>query len=350
MDEAPDGAAVGCGADSIQVDLADDRVPVIVEVCLKETSVADVRDIDCAVRRFLDARTLHACDYRLSVPEDEHNFLHENAAEIRILGADEGVRRGTPLLPWQVNARIFIFQVRITFAYFVFSSWTSPLRHIPFVLQLNNEGPADDDEGDEGVAFFKEWILPSQEFHAMWDTLYYEDGIKRRLLNYAHTALLFSEQGVNSHIVSWNRVVLLHGPPGTGKTSMCKALAQRLSILFSHRYQHSQLVEVNAHSLFSKWFSESGKLVSKLFAKIQDLAEDNEALVFVLIDEIESLTAARKSAVSGSEPSDALRAVNALLTQLDALKRFPNVMVLTTSNVTEAIDVAFVDRADVKVT
>lgn len=31
--------------------------------------------------------------------------------------------------------------------------------------------------------------------------------------------------------------------------------------LFPNRYPQSQLVEVNAHSLFSKWFSESGKLV-----------------------------------------------------------------------------------------
>ena len=30
-------------------------------------------------------------------------------------------------------------------------------------------------------------------------------------------------------------------------------------------------MEVNAHSLFSKWFSESGKLVSRLFAKIMEL-------------------------------------------------------------------------------
>jgi SpoVK/Ycf46/Vps4 family AAA+-type ATPase len=52
--------------------------------------------------------------------------------------------------------------------------------------------------------------------------------------------------------------------------------------------------------------------------------------------------------VGGSEPSDAIRAVNALLTQLDQLKRFPNAMVLTTSNITEAIDLAFVDRADIK--
>jgi hypothetical protein len=55
-----------------------------------------------------------------------------------------------------------------------------------------------------------------------------------------------------------------------------------------------------------------------------------------------------QAAVSGSEPSDAIRAVNSLLTHLDQLRRFPNVMVLTTSNITAAIDVAFVDRADIK--
>ena len=60
--------------------------------------------------------------------------------------------------------------------------------------------------------------------------------------------------------------------------------------------------------------------------------------------QVESLTAARKAAISGSEPSDAIRVVNALLTQIDQIKRYPNVMILTTSNVTGAIDLAFVDR------
>ena len=51
---------------------------------------------------------------------------------------------------------------------------------------------------------------------------------------------------------------------------------------------------------------------------------------------------------TSSEPSDSIRVVNALLTQLDSISHYPNVLVLTTSNITGAIDLAFVDRADIK--
>lgn len=54
-------------------------------------------------------------------------------------------------------------------------------------------------------------------------------------------------------------------------------------------------------------------------------------------DEVESLTAARASAGSGTEPSDALRVVNALLTQLDKLRLKKNVLVMSTSNLVKAI-------------
>lgn len=40
--------------------------------------------------------------------------------------------------------------------------------------------------------------------------------------------------------------------------------------------------------------------------------------------------------------------VNALLTQLDKLKQFPNVLVMATSNLAGSIDSAFIDRADIK--
>ncbi|XP_041104525.1 pachytene checkpoint protein 2 homolog isoform X2 [Polyodon spathula] len=74
--------------------------------------------------------------------------------------------------------------------------------------------------------------------------------------------MLFSNRSVDSNLIAWNRVVLLHGPPGTGKTSLCEGLPQKLAIRLSQRN--------------------------------------------------------------------------------------PNVVILTTSNVTEKIDLAFVDRADIK--
>ncbi|XP_035241560.1 pachytene checkpoint protein 2 homolog [Anguilla anguilla] len=217
------------------------------------------------------------------------------------------------------------------------------------IFSLNDEGPSTLNlEEEEDLSAANHWLLPAAEFHGIWESLVYEDGVKTQLLDYVSTTIFFSDKSVNSNLISWNRVVLLHGPPGTGKTSLCKALAQKLSIRLSNRYTYGQFVEINSHSLFSKWFSESGKLVTKMFQKIQQLIDDKEALVFVLIDEVESLTAARNAAQAGTEPSDAIRVVNSVLTQLDQIKRHPNVVILTTSNVTEKIDLAFVDRADIK--
>lgn len=295
-----------------------DQEIVHVEVCQKPSSTVIQAIIKTHVANFLQRR--QAAYGRLTQCDFDDEFLVDHVQSITICDTDLGQSADLTRSSCQIH-----------------------------VYQLNEDGPAAEElDEEEDIPAANHWLLPTKDLSGIWDSLVFDSEIKSQLLQYATTTLLFSDRKVDCNIISWNRVVLLHGPPGTGKTSLCKALAQKLSIRLSHRYSYGQLIEINSHSLFSKWFSESGKLVMKMFSKIQELIDDKDALVCVLIDEVESLTAARKSSMSGNEPSDAIRVVNALLTQIDQIKRNPNVIILTTSNVTGAIDLAFVDRADIK--
>lgn len=66
------------------------------------------------------------------------------------------------------------------------------------------------------------------------------------------------------------------------------------------RYEHGKLIEINSHSLFSKWFSESGKLVQRLFAAVTEMVDDESGFVVVLIGK--HRTVAPSSAFDGPRP------------------------------------------------
>jgi hypothetical protein len=144
--------------------------------------------------------------------------------------------------------------------------------------------------------------LPHATLSGLWESLIFDGSVQRDLLEFSRSALLFADRAVSGHIVHWNRMLLLNGPPGTGKTSLCRALAQKLSIRMGDRFPRACLLEIHSHSLFSKWFSTSGKLVNRLFTLVRDMVQDDpDCLVCVLIDEIESL-AGNRAGLTG-EPS-----------------------------------------------
>ncbi|MCJ1450990.1 hypothetical protein MMC28_001324 [Mycoblastus sanguinarius] len=179
--------------------------------------------------------------------------------------------------------------------------------------------------------------------------LVFEDPVQFKLLKFIIRMISFSGRQLHYQTVSWNRLILLYGLPGTGKTTLCRGLAQKLAIRLGKDFPEFKLVEFDAHSLFSKYFSESGKLVTKLFGMIESmLDEDENCFVCVFIDEVESLASTRQHSSITNEPQDSLRAVNALLIALDRLRYRPNVVVLCTSNLIKAMDPAFLDRVDIK--
>ncbi|XP_073486772.1 pachytene checkpoint protein 2 homolog isoform X1 [Aquarana catesbeiana] len=306
---------------ALPIDL--ESLQVYVEVHQKSNSTAKTEEIRTRVLQLLNRHCVVFGDY--SWTEFDDVFLTKNVNSVAIVDTELKVKDRQPIDLSKCSIFVNVFH-------------------------LNEEGPSSENLEEENgdLVAADHWILPAAEFHGLWESLIYDIEIKSNLLDYVTTTLLFSDKNVDSNLIAWNRVVLLHGPPGTGKTSLCKALAQKLTIRLSYRYRYGQLVEINSHSLFSKWFSESGKLVTKMFQKIHELINEKDVLVFVLIDEVESLTAARNASRAGTEPSDAIRVVNAVLTQIDHIKRYPNVVILTTSNITEKIDMAFVDRADIK--
>lgn len=228
-----------------------------------------------------------------------------------------------------------------------------PFLHIhPYTLtDVPSEPEEIEEPNEEPITVCETLSLPHTSLHTLWEHLILPLELKRNLLNYAQSAILFSNKRVSPHIIGWNRVLLLYGPPGTGKTSLCRALAQKLSIRCKDYFPAGgYLLEIKSHSLFSKWFSESGKLMSRLFGRIREMVEDEpDALFFILMDEVESLANSRVGSGGGGggyEPSDSIRAVNSLLTSLDSIRQYRNVMILSTSNMTDCVDGAFVDRVD----
>ncbi len=146
-----------------------------------------------------------------------------------------------------------------------------------------------------------------------WDSIYDMEDVKKRLLE----------------IVDWVNArnkpygLILFGPPGTGKTAIAKALANKLGWKY---------MELRARDVMSKWYGESEFLLESFFDEIPLVAP-----VVVLIDEIDGFGMSRE----GELHEVTHRLVNIMLTRLQELHE-SNVkaIIIATTNLPQELDEA----------
>jgi transitional endoplasmic reticulum ATPase len=116
--------------------------------------------------------------------------------------------------------------------------------------------------------------------------------------------------------------VLLHGPPGTGKTRLARAVANESDAQFFH---------IAGPEIMGSAYGESEKKLRELFEEAGQAAPS-----IIFIDEIDSI-APKRGQVTGEAEK---RLVAQLLTLMDGLEPRQNLVVIAATNRPEAIDEA----------
>ncbi|KAL9014106.1 MAG: hypothetical protein Q9173_001231 [Seirophora scorigena] len=172
------------------------------------------------------------------------------------------------------------------------------------------EADADEDIQETETLHAQVTMLPNVDLHGAWESLVFDDPINTRLLRFL---MRISESRKGS---------IKEADQHQGSVHIQVPARIKVEVLQPTGVT-TKLIDLDAAALFSKFFGESSKLVSRMFAKIEKmLDEEPNIFLCVMVDEIESLAGRRQHSTSGNEPKDSMRD-SAILDRIDVKQYLP---------------------------
>jgi len=155
-----------------------------------------------------------------------------------------------------------------------------------------------------------------------WDSVGGLEHVKQNLIEAVEWPLknpeMFQRLGITPP-----KGILLHGPPGCGKTLLARAVATE---------SQANFISIRGPEIFSKWVGESEKAIREIFRKARMAAPS-----IIFFDEFDSLVPSRGM---GGDSRVTERVISQLLTEIDGLLTLQNVLVIAATNRPDIIDPA----------